>query len=96
MGQVMRLIDLVENLDSFDDEAIIYATEPWTQDSSASVQVDQASGESPRAAPSSGMTYFLEVFIARDFLEDWRSNRIEAPSLEEQCERLVKYALHDA
>jgi hypothetical protein len=42
------------------------------------------------------MEYFLEVFIAREFLEDWRTNLEAEPTLEQKCARLIKYATDDA
>ncbi len=35
MGQIVKLIQLVERLDELDDEDTIYACEPWTEDSNA-------------------------------------------------------------
>ncbi len=42
------------------------------------------------------MKYFLEVFIARDFLDDWTASVEEFPSLREKCARLIHYDINDA
>jgi hypothetical protein len=43
-----------------------------------------------------GMAYFLDVFIAREFLEDWIGNLNAEPTLQEKCARLIQYAMNDA
>ena len=42
------------------------------------------------------MTYFLEVFIARDVLDDWTASLQGPPTLEDKCTRLIDYAINDA
>jgi len=37
MGQIVKLIKLVERLAELDDEDTIYGSEPWTEDSDAMV-----------------------------------------------------------
>lgn len=96
MGQIMKLIEIVEALDALADDATIYAAEPWTTDSPAVVDVEPESGGAPTSASEQGMTYLLEVFVARDFLHDWMAAQDKPPTLHEQCERLIRYAVDDA
>jgi len=42
------------------------------------------------------MTYFLEVSIARDFVEDWIASLDEKPSSSAIRQRLIRYAIFDA
>ncbi|MCE9592255.1 MAG: hypothetical protein K8S99_17250 [Planctomycetes bacterium] len=92
----MRLVDIVNELESFDVNATIYAVEPWQSDSLAMVDFEPPAGGLPVAASNRGMTYFLEVSIARDFLVDWARSQRETPSLGERSQRLIRYALNDA
>jgi len=92
----MKLIDVVQELDSVDGGATIYAVEPWTADSPAIVDTESEAGGLPATASGQGMTYFLEVFIARDFLTDWQEAQSQLPTLAEKCERLIRYAVDDA
>lgn len=96
MGQVMKLLEVVRELGIFEGDETIYATEPWTVDSPAIVDVEPESGGVSTSASEQGMTYFLEVFVARDFLEDWMAMHDKSPTLREQCERLIRYAVDDA
>jgi len=44
-----------------------------------------------------GKEYFLEVFVALDVLDDWRSNHPnQEPMLEQIVEAIIYYAQHDA
>jgi hypothetical protein len=100
MGQIAKLIKLVERLDELDDEDTIYVCEPWTEDSDAMVARDDPDSglpfETPREAADAGMTYFLEVFVACEFLEDWTASLDEKPTLAATCRRLIEYAINDA
>jgi hypothetical protein len=92
----MTLLEAVESLDSLDDENTIYAAEPWTETSHA-ITVAEPNGRFPAPqATNAGLRYFLEVSIARDFLDGWTMNVAQAPSLQEKCARLIKYATDDA
>ena len=92
----MTLIDMVKDLGSLDREMTIYAAEPWTENSKAITVPDHASGRLPPEAEQLGLTYFLEVFIAREVLDDWTESLGEDSTLQEQCVRLIKYAIDDA
>ena len=96
MGQIMKLIEIVGELGALEDDATIYAAEPWTADSPAVVDVEPESGGVPASASEQGMTYMLEVFVARDFLHGWMAAQDKPPTLHEQCERLIRYAIDDA
>ena len=96
MGQVTTLISLVEGLGSLDQEATIYAAEPWTSASRAIVAREPDSGGLPAEAQSRGLKYFLEVAIACDFLNGWATSLGHDPSNQERCDRLIQYAVNDA
>jgi hypothetical protein len=93
---MMKLIEAIRNLDALDEESTIYASEPWTENSEAIVARESESGGLPNDAEKLGLKYFLEVFIARDFLEGWMSNLDAQPTLQQKCARLIKYAVTDA
>jgi hypothetical protein len=83
----MRLIEVVRDLDSFNQEHTIYAAEPRTCGSNTFVAPESDAQE---------LTYFLEVFVARELLEGWTASLQTKPTLAEKCARLIKYAAHDA
>jgi hypothetical protein len=92
----MKLPQVVATLHDFDDEDTIYATEPWTEDSDALVMREPEAGGIPQSAAEKGMTYFMEIFIATEFLDGWQANEKRELSLEERCSRLIHYAKYDA
>jgi hypothetical protein len=96
MGAMMTLVEIIRDLESFDSEGIICAKKPWTEDSQAIVVVEPQARRLPAGAEKLGMDYFLDVFVARDFLEDWRANLDAEPTLQQKCARLIKYAITDA
>jgi hypothetical protein len=96
MGQLTTLLNAVQNLDSFDAEFTIYAAKPWTSTSKAMVALESDSGNEPSEANALGLHYFLEIYIAQDFLESWVSSLKHTPTIEEKCARLIKYAISDA
>jgi hypothetical protein len=65
----MKLIDVVGDLASFDGEN---TSEPWTAVCEAIVSPE--SEMLPVTLERLKMKYFLGVFIARDFLDDWTAS----------------------
>ncbi len=90
------LVDLVTKLRSLDQRFTIYAVEPWTCDSEAIVAQEPDSGGQPAEADAIGAVYFIEVFIAIEFLEAWMAAEKRPIADRGRCERLVRYALQDA
>ena len=84
------------DLAALDEAATIYAAEPWTGDSRTLVAHEPPTGGLPVEAKMAGLKYFIEVAIARDFLEGWIASLDHAPSPQEKCERLILHALTDA
>lgn len=96
MGAMRTLAAVVNDLESLDSDATIYVAEPWTGESRTLVEFEPAAGGLPEAAVRDGLKYFLEVFVARDFLADWLTSLSQQPTAEERCERLIRYAVNDA
>jgi len=92
----MMLIDVVENLGNLDSESTIYAAEPWRESSEAMVVPEPAGGGLPMEADRHRLKYFLEVIIARDFLDRLASNLGSEATFQEKCARLIQYAINDA
>lgn len=90
----MKLIEVIRELEKQESEATIYAEKPWSEDSEAVVAFEPDAGGLPKEAEN--LSYFLEVFVARDFLEDWMPVMESSPTVQEQCKRLVEYAINDA
>lgn len=96
MGQIARLGDLIDSLSEFDNADTIYAAAPWTEASEATVAREPDAGGLPEEVANAGLKYFLEVSIARDFVEDWLASLDIRPSSPAICQRVIDYAVNDA
>lgn len=96
MAEATRLGDLLDRLASLDEDATIYAAEPWTDESTAIVAIEPPAGDLPEEAARRGLKYFLEVHVARDVLAGWEATLSQPPTTQERRARLIRYAIHDA
>ena len=93
----MTLADLMEQLDSLDDDLTIYAEKnpDWSVNSLAVVLPEPDEGGVPDEAR--GMSYLLEVFLAKEVVEVWSGGRAgRKPTVRDKCEAVIHYAEHDA
>jgi hypothetical protein len=88
----LAIIQLVRDLDAVDKLGTIYASQPWSEASEAIVAYEPEAGGMPAETEQLQLKYFLEVFIARDFIESWIANCPTPPTLEGKCARLIEYA----
>lgn len=96
LGEEMKLADAIRDLNSLHDEETIYASKPWSEDSDVVIAPEPETRGLPAEAEKSGMHYFMEVFVAKEFLDGWISSLEREPTLKEQCARLIRYATTDA
>lgn len=96
MGEIMKLIEIVHLIEQQDNAKTIYATTPWTQESLAIAATEPDDGDLPLEVKELGAIYFLEVFLAKEFISGWLSNIGYTPSAKEICDRLIQYAETDA
>ena len=92
----MRIVDIVADLADHNEELTIYAKKPWSCDSEAVLAHEPDAGGLPPEAAAIGAVYFIEVFVANEFLDGWRASQPRSTTVEEQSERLIRYALDDA
>ncbi len=95
MGSIKTLLEVIKNLDSFAKEDTIYACKPWNENSNALVLSESAAENFADELKKLNMVYFLEVFIAQDFIEDWVENLTTERTDNQKCERLIEYAIND-
>jgi hypothetical protein len=94
-GTGVTLQETVRDLASLDEEAVICAAEPFTGASEAIVVPLPVAGQGEQIEKP-GFKYFLEVSVAREFIEGWRAHLEKEPTIEEKCTRLIYYAIYDA
>ena len=90
----MTLLDTIRQITKLDRELTIYSLEPCGLSSEIRLAVEGSQEE--RDAKQNGFRYLIEVFIAQDFLRDWRLTAKESLTDESCCERLIEYAKNDA
>jgi hypothetical protein len=95
MTKTRKLIEAVAFLHAFNEGSTIYASEPWTSDSTVIVAPEAESNVSLEAHRL-GLKHFLEAFIARQFLEGWTHKLGKILTSEEQCALLIAHAINDA
>jgi len=98
MEDAVRLIELLQQAAEWnDEEASIYATQPWSCDAEAVFVTPSPNTMEPIRRGETSYDYFLEAIIAREFIEDYAaSGEGGAASNWQRCERLIRYAQSDA
>jgi hypothetical protein len=90
--RVPTLRDVVQVLDQLDDEAVIY-----TDGTSPAARAEVVTDPSAHAAKATGLSYFLEVVLAKDAVTVWSEWRGSAePTTDDKLMAIAYYATHDA
>ncbi len=94
----MRLAELLKQSDlGNDEEATIYVERPWSHDAQVIVLSPAPETTTPVQREGRQFDYFLEAFIARDFLDDLDASGDATEMSEmERYDRLIHYAETDA
>ena len=90
----MTLRELLASRRDWADDETIYVIEPWSGNAEAVISTEAADTTDPLVQSGKRYAYFLEGFIARDFLDDLGASADEVS--EEACDRLIRYAVDDA
>lgn len=87
----LRLLDVIAQIDAFDDELAIYAATEWTPRSPVVVAFEPDGGGVPAEAAAAGMCYFLEIFAVKEVLDGFPQLGLDA-----KAARVIDYAINDA
>ena len=101
----MKLADIIKDIESHDDESTIFAEKIEGKHSPLSDAVviemsdeelkEKTSEIAKRRCP--GKSYFLEIFLVKEFIEDYSTNHDgKKPSNEVATECLIHYAKYDS
>lgn len=93
--EITTLSELIEKLDDFDDNSTIYAERnpEWSADSRAAIYLQSENGEIIDAPKD--LSCFLEVYIAKEVIEEWKERCSRKPSTEDICNAVIYYAEND-
>jgi hypothetical protein len=93
----LRLIELLQSASEWqDDDATIYVAQPWSGEADAVIIKPAPDTTEPVKRGEISYSYFLEAFIARDFIKEYAAGDGASATESERCERLILYAENDA
>ncbi len=89
------LENAIKDIDSFDDEDVLYVRKPWNKNSQTYVYTYGEGENSPLDINS--IPYFLEVFIVKEVIEVLKEHTKNMNSdINEVCKAVIYYAENDA
>tara|TARA_R110002012_G_scaffold18201_3_gene67085 strand:+ start:1413 stop:1679 length:267 start_codon:yes stop_codon:yes gene_type:complete len=88
----MNLLEIIEVLDEQDSHSTIWISSEydWSANSNVIVALEPEDGSKPNSVGKK-FEYFLEVFIAKEILEEFEN---KTPF--EKTKRIIEYAVNDA
>ena len=90
----MTLNEAVQQLAKLDSKLTIYARVPWAPSTEARLAFEGSS--EAKEIRADGLRYFLEVVVARDFIDGWIVTQRKLPTAKKCCTRLIEYATNEA
>jgi len=92
----MKLTDLIKEINNIDQEIIIFQSDMNNYNSDIILLYEEADDEGIKESEGIKYYYLIEVFLAKEFLEDWEASLNYKPSIEEKAKRLHEYSINDA
>jgi hypothetical protein len=90
----MKLRELLRGRRDWSEDETIYVVQPWSGDAEALLTSETPDTTGAIVNDGRSFAYFLEGFIARDFLDDLDTPDDDVG--EAACERLILYSINDA
>ncbi len=92
----MKLTDLIKDIENVDQEAIIFQEDRENPNSDIILSYAEGGDEGVKEEDGKKYYYLIEVFLAKEFVDDWEASIDYVPSIEEKAKRLYDYAINDA
>lgn len=92
----MKLIDLIKDIENLDQEAIIFQEDRENPNSDIILAYAEKGDDGVKEEDGKKYYYLIEVFLAKEFVDDWEASIDYEPSIEEKAKRLYDYAINDA
>ena len=89
------LLAVTAHLAELNPDETIYAIAPWNPQSHAALATEPAGSIVPIDLAADGYSYFIEVFIAQEFVDGLRRSNSKMSNAQ-ICDRLIYYAERDA
>jgi len=92
----MKLIDLIKDIENVDQDYIIF--QEYRDNPNSNIILSYAEEGDRGIKEHAGRKYYylIEVFLAKEFVDDWKASLNYNPSFEETVKRLYDYAINDA
>lgn len=92
----MKLIDVVENIENFKEELIIFQENRDDYNSDVILSNGEEGDKGIKDKNGKKYYYLIEIFLAKELIEDWIQSLSYSPSPDEITKRLYDYAINDA
>lgn len=92
----MNLIDLISQINKVDEDLIIFLNNMDDYKSYLILAYPEEDDNGIKIENGNKYYYFLEVFLAKEFISDWIVSLDYSPSQEEIAKRLYEYGINDA
>lgn len=92
----MKLTNLIKDIENIDQEAIIFQEDRENPNSDIIISFAEEVDEGIKEVEGRKYYYLIEVFLAKEFLENWEASLDYRPTLEHKTKRLYDYAINDA
>ena len=92
----MKLVDLIEDIENVNEELIIFQEDMENFNSDIILAFGEEGDEGVKEENGKKYHYLIEVFLAKEFIEDWVASLDYSPNSNEMAKRLHEYAINDA
>jgi hypothetical protein len=92
----MKLPELIEKLNTIDEELIILQENKDDPNSDIILSTGDVVDNGVKDERGRKYYYLIEVFLAKEFVQDWINSLNYLPSHSETAKRLYQYAINDA
>lgn len=92
----MKLIDFVNEIEELDEELIIFLHDRNDSNSDIILAYGEDGDRGEKIYNERKYYYLLEIFLAKEFINDWVESLNYMPSSEDIAKRLYEYAINDA
>lgn len=92
----MKLIELISRIDEVDEESIIFMEDTGKFDSDVILSHAEEGDAGIKKIEGREYYYLIEVFLAKEFIEDWVGGIKYKPTSRQVAKRLHQYAINDA
>jgi len=92
----MKLTDVIKEIENIDEEAIIFKENRENPNSDIILSFAPDGDQGIKEVERKKYYYLIEVFLAKEFVDDWEASLNYKPSIDEKSKRVYEYATNDA